>query len=126
MRIPDFLVRQFYVAGSLQHEGSGFRVQARNGMGDGTLVGVGDITIDGELIDPASITASLDGEDRVHRAADISRRSPVSFSRGDVVTFHVADHALTPGEHRFEVNVYELNLGLLSLALKDRVAPTDA
>jgi hypothetical protein len=125
MRIPDFLVRQFYVAGSLQHEGNGFRVQARNGMGDGTLVGVGNVTVDGELIDPTAITASLEGEEVVHYAADISPRSPVSFSRGDVVTFHIAGHPLTPGEHRFEVNVYEVNLGLLSLSLKDEVRPAD-
>ncbi len=121
MRVPDFLVRQFYVAGSLQHEGNGFRVQARNGMGDGTLIGVGEISIDGQLIDPASITATREGEDTVHRAADISRQAPVSFSRGDVVTFHIADHALAPGEHRFEVNVYEVNLGLVSLSIKDKV-----
>ena len=29
MRVPDFLVRQFYVTGSLQPEGDGFRLQAR-------------------------------------------------------------------------------------------------
>ncbi|MFO7533623.1 MAG: hypothetical protein R6W93_14285, partial [Candidatus Limnocylindrales bacterium] len=63
MRVPDFLVRQFYVAGSLQHEGDGFRVQARNGMGDGTLVGIGSISVDGSVIDPAAITATRAGDD---------------------------------------------------------------
>ena len=126
MRVPDFMVRQFYIPGSLQHEGNGFRVQARNGMGDGTLVGVGTIKVDGEVIDPSAITASRSGDDVSHRAADISPRSPVSFSRGDVVTFHISDHALSDGEHRFEVDIYEVNLGLLSLALKDRIRPADA
>ena len=126
MRVPDFMVRQFYVAGSLQHEGSGFRVQARNGMGDGTLVGIGTIKVDGDVIDPASITVSRSGDDTVHRAADVSPRAPVSFSRGDVVTVHIADHTLGEGEHRFEVDIYEVNLGLLSLSLKDRVRPTAA
>jgi hypothetical protein len=123
MRVPDFLVRQFYVAGSLQHEGSGFRVQARNGMGDGTLVGIGTIMVDGAVIDPASISASREGDKTVHRAADVSPKAPVSFSRGDVVTFHIGDHALSEGEHRFEVDIYEVNLGLVQLSLKDRVRP---
>ncbi len=121
MRVPDFLVRQFYVKGSLQPAGDGFRLQARNGMGDGTLVGIGRVTMDGQAIDPAAISAQLVGSDTVHQAADVSRRSPVSFSRGDVVTFHIAGHQLTPGEHRFEVEIYELNLGLLQLALTDTV-----
>jgi len=121
MRVPDFLVRQFYVSGSLQAEGDGFRLQARNGMGDGTLVGIGRVSMDGQLIDPAAITASRNGEDTVHRASDVSRRRPVSFDRGDVVTFHIAGHPLTAGSHRFEVELYEVNLGLLQLVLKDTV-----
>jgi hypothetical protein len=121
MRVPDFLVRQFYVKGSLQPEGDGFRLQARNGMGDGTLVGISRVTMDGQQIEPSSISAQLVGSDTVHQAADVSRAAPVSFSRGDVVTFRIAGYPLTPGEHRFEVEIYEVNLGLVQLALKDTV-----
>ncbi len=123
MRVPDFLVRQFYVKGSLQPEGDGFRLQARNGMGDGTLVGIGTVTMDGRAIEPAAISAQLVGSETVYRAVDVSRRAPVSFSRGDVVTFRITGHPLAPGEHRFEVEIFELNLGLLQLALKDTVSP---
>ena len=121
MRVPDFLVRQFYVSGSLQHEGGGFRLQARNGMGDGTLVGIGSVVVDGTVIDPTAITATRAGDDVVYRATDVSRTSPVAFGRGDVVTFHVADHRLSPGEHRFEVEIFERNLGQVQLSLKDTV-----
>jgi hypothetical protein len=121
MRVPDFLVRQFYVSGSLQPEGDGFRLQARNGMGDGTLVGIGRVALDDTTIDAAAITASRSGDERVYRAADISRAAPVSFGRGDVVTFHISGYALTPGEHRFEVEIFELNLGSVQLVLKDTV-----
>ena len=74
MRVPDFLVRQFYVEGSLQTEGDGFRLQARNGIGDGTLVGIGRISVDGTDVDLASVTATREGDPAVHRAADVSRR----------------------------------------------------
>ncbi len=121
MRVPDFLVRQFYVKGSLRPEGDGFSLQARNGMGNGTIVGIGSVTMDGQIIDPAGITAALAGSDTAYRATEVSRRTPVSFSRGDVVTFHIAGHPLTAGEHRFEVEIHELNLGLVQLVLKDTV-----
>lgn len=126
MRVPDFLVRQFYLAGSLQPEGDGFRLQARNGLGDGTLVGIGRVTLDGTPIEPAAITATRAGDERVYRASDISRATPVAFGRGDVVTFHIAGHALAPGQHRFEVEIHELNLGSLQLSLTDSAPPTDA
>jgi hypothetical protein len=121
MRVPDFMVRQFYIGGSLQHEGDGFRLQARNGLADGTIVGIGRISVDGQLVDPSVISATRDGDDTIHRAADVTRQSPVSFRRGEVVTFHVSGHRLAPGEHRFEVEIMELNAGLLTLALKDSV-----
>jgi hypothetical protein len=126
MRVPDFMVRQFYVSGSLQHEGDGFRLQARNGLTDGTLVGIGRISVDGHLVDPSSVTATRVGDDAVHRAADVSRQSPVSFRRGEVVTFHVGGHPLAPGEHRFEVEIFELNAGSLTLSLKDTVRAAQA
>ena len=90
-------------------------------MGDGTLVGIGRVSIDGRLIDPGAITATRAGDDDVHRATDVSRRAPVTFSRGDVVTFHVAGIPSSPASIRFEVEIYEVNLGVLQLALKDTV-----
>jgi hypothetical protein len=126
MRVPDFLVRQFYVKDSLRAEDGGFRLQARNGIGDGTLVGIGRISVDGTDIDLASVTATRDGDPTVHRAVDVSRTSPVSFSRGDLVTFHIADHALTPGRHRFEVEIVERDAGQLTLAVTDEVRPVGA
>lgn len=126
MRVPDFMVRQFYVSGSLRHEGDGFRLQARNGLADGTLVGIRSISVDGAVIDPAAITATREGEDAVYRAAEVSPQAPVAFRRGEVVTFHVAGQRLTPGEHRFEVEIVERNAGVLTLALSDTVRDATA
>ena len=125
MRVPEFLVRQFYVPGSLRNEADGFSLQATNPIGDGTLVGIGRISVDGRVVDPAVVSASRAGDGPRLRAADVTRSSPVAFRRGDVVTFHVAGPALAPGPHAFEVEVFELNLGRLTLALTDTVAVTD-
>jgi hypothetical protein len=124
MRVPDFLVRQFYVAGSLQAEGSGFRLQARNGIGDGTLTRIVRLSVDGQDIDLASVSATRDNDPTVHRALDVTPRTPVSFGKGDVVTFHVVDHRLAPGRHRFEVEINELNAGALTLSVTDELRPS--
>jgi hypothetical protein len=121
MRVPDFLVRQFYVPGSLRTEDDGFSLQARNGMGDGTLVGIGRVIVDGVTIDPERISATRAGDETVYRAMEVTRTSPVSFGRGDVVTLHIDGHPLAPGEHRFEVEIFELNVGSLQLTLKDSI-----
>jgi hypothetical protein len=123
MRVPGFLVRQFHVGGSLRSEGDGFSIQARNPIGDGTLVKIGRISVDDHVVEPEDIAATRDGDEAVHRAADVSQASPVTFRKGDVVTFHIKGHPLAPGKHRFEIEVFELNMGRLHLAFEDILAP---
>jgi hypothetical protein len=71
------------------------------------------------------VTATRDGDPTVHRAVDVSRSAPVAFSRGDLVTFHVAGHTLAPGRHRFEVEIHELNAGTLTIPVSDELRPAD-
>ncbi len=121
MRVPGFLLRQLYVQGSLRNEPGGFSLQARNPLGDGTLVRVGRISVDGQDIAPDEVSATRGGDPTTYRAVDVSPTSPVTFRRGDVVTFHVTGWKLEPGDHDLELEVDELNLGHVSLAIRDRV-----
>ena len=121
MRVPGFLLRQLYRSGSLRNEPDGFSLQAHNPLGDGTLVRIGRIRVDGQDIDAHDVTARRDGDPAIYQALDVSPRSPVTFRRGDVVTFHVAGWQLEPGDHRLELEVEEVNLGRVSLAIEDRI-----
>jgi hypothetical protein len=122
MNVPGFIARQFYVSGSLQNTDTGWELQAQNPMGEGTLVGVGKIRVDGREIPAESVTARRSGDADAIRAEEISRKRPVSVFKGDRVTLAVAGEPLTPGEHRLEVELYELNLGRLSLAISDQIS----
>jgi hypothetical protein len=122
MKVPGFIARQFYVAGSLRNTDNGFQLQAQNPMGQGTLVGVGRIRVDGSEIPAFAVTAMREGDSQPMRAADVSPQNPISVRVGDRVTLRVEGPPLPPGEHRLEVELVELNLGRLSLALSDRVA----
>ena len=122
MRIPGFIARQFYVAGSLRNTATGFELQAQHPMGNGVLVGVGQLRVDGHDIDPATVTARREGDPTAISARDISAQNPVNVAKGDKVTLHVDGPPLTAGGHELEVELEELNLGALSFAITDTVA----
>ena len=122
MRVPGFIVRQFYVKGSLRNAEGGFQLEARNPLGDGRLVGIGRFAVDGEPIDPANVSAIRDGDADWTRGDEVSATSPVAFHKGDRVTFHVAGKALAPGKHHLEVEIFERDAGRLSLTLDDEIA----
>ncbi len=121
MRVPGFLVRQIYVAGSLRNHGTGFSLQARNSIGDGWLDGIGAIRVDGHDIPIADICATREGDPTAYLAADVTPATPVLFRRGDVVTFWITGWALDPGDHRLEVELHERQLGDLSLGFDERL-----
>jgi len=122
VNIPGFIARQFYVAGSLRNTDTGWELQAQNPMGDGVLVGVGKMSIDGHVIPAASVSAKRVGDAEGIRAEDVSRMQPVNVRKGDRVTLAVAGERLTPGEHKLEVELVELNLGGLAFSITDTVA----
>ncbi len=122
MQIPGFLARQFYVAGSLRNTPSGFRLQAHNPLGDGTLVGVGRIAVDGREIPLDSVTATRDDGSDTISAAAVTRASPIAVRRGDRVTLEVRGDPLAAGEHRLEVELHERDLGALRLEVTDQLS----
>ena len=125
MIVPAFIARRFYVPGSLRNEGGGFSLQAHNPIGDGTVVGVGRIAVDGQVVDPTAITAMRDGDATAIRATDVTRYQPIRVSRGDRVTLRVAGPALASGEHLLEVELFERDLGALRFAIREPVATAD-
>ena len=121
MKVPGFIARQFYVAGSLRNTDTGFELQAQNPMGDGVLVGVGRMRVDGTDISPADVSAQRASDPAPIQATDVTASNPVEVARGDRVTLHVSAPRLSPGEHNLEVELFERNLGQLSFAISDTV-----
>ncbi|HUG49203.1 MAG TPA: hypothetical protein VMP67_12420, partial [Candidatus Limnocylindria bacterium] len=127
VKVPGFLARQFYVAGSLRNTPTGFQLEAQNPMGNGVLVGIGRLSVDGREISRDAVTAQRVGDgadgqaESELRAADLTRFNPIRVSKGDRVTLRVAGDQLKPGDHILEVELDEINLGRLSFALSDRL-----
>jgi hypothetical protein len=123
MDVPGFLVKQFYVSGSLRNTATGFRLEARNPMGSGTLVGIGRLAVDGRAVAATAVSAQRTDDHEPIQAAAVDRFHPIQVRKGDRVALLVAGPPLGPGKHRLEVELYEVNLGLLRLAISDDVAP---
>lgn len=121
MNIPGFIARQFYVAGSLRNTDTGWELKAQNPMGNGVLTGVGKLRVDDHEIEPETVTAQRSGDAEPIRAGDVTRLKPVSVFKGDHVTLHVTGAPLSPGDHKLEVELFELNLGRLSFSISDSV-----
>jgi hypothetical protein len=122
MQVPGFLARQFYVKGSLRNTEGGFQLEAHNPMGQGTLVGVGRIAVDGQTIEPGLVRAVRAGETEPIHAAEVSRERPIRVDKGDRVTLHISAAPLSPGDHRLDVELEEAGIGRLSFSVKDRLA----
>ncbi|MGZ6329087.1 MAG: hypothetical protein ACXWN2_10335 [Candidatus Limnocylindrales bacterium] len=123
MDVPGFLAKQFYVAKSLRNTATGFRLEAQNPMGNGTLVGIGRLAVDGQTIEASAVSALRADDPTPIQAASVDKFHPIRVQKGDHVALLVAGAPLSPGEHRLEVELYEVNLGLLRLAITDTVAP---
>lgn len=120
--MPGFIARQFYVVGSLRNTADGFELEAHNPLGNGTLVGVGRLRVDGRDLPAAAVTAHRPGDAAAVHAADVSRNNPITVNQGDRVTLRVAGEPLAPGRHELEVELFELNLGRLAFTISDRLA----
>ena len=121
MNVPGFIARQFYVAGSLRNTDSGWELKAQNPMGAGVLTGVGHLRVDGREIPAETVTAQRSGDADPIRAQEVTRLKPVSVFKGDHVTLHVSGAPLASGEHKLEVELFELNLGRLAFSISDTV-----
>jgi hypothetical protein len=122
MNVPGFIARQFYVAGSLRNTADGFALEAHNPLGGGTLVGVGQMRVDGRDLPAELVSARRPGESEPVKAADVSPTNPIRVEQGDRVTLQVAGEPLAPGRHELEVELFEVNLGRLAFTISDSLA----
>jgi hypothetical protein len=124
--VPEAFVRQFYVAGSLRNTAAGWALDAQNPLGDGTVVGVGPIAVDGQdvLVEALRVRIVLPDETEPAAevgAADVNRFAPLRFRRGDRLVLTVGGEPLAPGEHEIDLTLIELNLGGLRLRIVDSI-----
>ncbi len=116
LQIPGFMLKQLYVAGSLQNTEEGFRFVVTNPFLDGTVTGVLKVAVDGVVYDLAAVRAA--GWD----AAGITPESPVNFPRGAELEVEVVADSLPSGRRNLYVKVETIEFGPLKVDVYDRIS----
>lgn len=115
--IPGFVVKKFYVAGSLKRLAEGVEFKLKNRVTPGVITQVYGIGLDGELLEPERIVFDLPTGQV--KAVDISKESPVN------VPLHMEARCFLEGAEpgselvtvHFDMSI--LGLGRLNLKVKD-------
>ncbi len=117
--VPGLLVNRVYLVGTLRHTAEGFTFALRNPATPVPLQRLGELRVDGQLVDPAQIDLVLGAVTR--KAATITPQAPFELPSGERLTIVVHGQVLAPGAHEFDITVQVLGLGELSARLRDRL-----
>ena len=112
------LLAHLYTVGSLRTVADGFVFEVKNRVFDARLVAVDHLLVDGQPVDLARVTLSVDGQ-RVPAGA---LGDGIPFPLRTVVGVHVAGMALSLGVHDLTVGFRAEPFGALELAVRDTVA----
>lgn len=118
--IPTFLLKKLYVRGSFKNTANGFQLALRNTLASGTLIGVGDVQIDGRVIPHNRIFITVDDGTPI-RASEISFDTPRVFPLNATVTFRVEDQPLSSGKHHVQISVNTKEAGELKIDAEDSI-----
>lgn len=119
--IPATVLKRLYVKGSLRVEDGGFVFDLKNLIAPATITGVGSLKVDGEKVEDSRVTiVSPSGSSRP--IGQVSPGTPVQFPVGVVVTLHVSDETLEPGQHDLAVRIEVKEIGSLDISVSDTIA----
>lgn len=119
MKVPTFMLKKLYVPKSLANEPGGFHFRIKNTLVPATLVGLPDLTVDGEKVDPArvSVVAGTDTYANATHAPD----TQVAFKKDMEVAVHVKGSTLPPGRHVVNVKAKSKEFDVLTFDVDDTI-----
>jgi hypothetical protein len=119
--IPATVLKKLYVKGSLRVKDGGFVFDLKNLIAPATITRIDGLEVDGKKVDDSRVTiVSPTGSSRP--IGQISPGTPLQFPVGVVVTLHVLDETLEPGQHDLAVRVEVKEIGSLDIPVSDTIA----
>lgn len=119
-KLPEFMLRAFYVKGSLQNEGSGFRFEMKNELGPARIISARPLLLDRKPI-PVEMCRFIHG-DQEAMFTDVSPENSVLMRKGEAVIVRVEGTTLHRGRRTLGINVVVKDLGPISFTVTDQVA----
>lgn len=118
--IPEFLLKQMYVGGSLRQTENGIAFDIMNRLGPGMLTGVNYFKLNDEEFGPDAITIEL-GEKHIDAAA-VNEENPVASSMGQMITCAIKMPHIEPGFYSLTLEVMSKEAGKVALTVQDQLA----
>ncbi len=118
--IPSFLLKKLYVKDSFKNTPNGFELALRNTLAAGTLIGFGQLQIDGRDIPLDKLFISV-GDGASLPASELGPNNPRLFPLNATVGLRVEDQPLVPGKHRVVVQVNTKEAGELKIDAEDTI-----
>jgi hypothetical protein len=118
--IPAFLLKKLYVKDSFKNTPNGFELALRNTLAPGTLIGFGQLQIDGRDVPLDKLFISV-GDGAWLPASELAPNKPQVFPLNTRVGLRVQDQPLVPGKHRLVVQVSTKEAGELKIDAEDTI-----
>ncbi len=118
--IPSFLLKKLYVKDSFKNNPNGFELAIRNTLAPGTLVGFGQLQIDGREIPLDKLLITV-GDGPALPASELTPDKPRVFPLNTQVCLRIQDQPLVPGKHRLVVLVNTKEAGELKIDAEDTI-----
>jgi len=116
--IPDSLVDQVYVRGSLQNSDAGCELQLQNRIESATVIRLSGIEIDGRALSPGQVLA-VTPDGTVRPAPGVTAEAPLPFPAGSTVTLRLPTLSLGPGRHTVKICLQTAEMGEVILEVTD-------
>ena len=113
-KIPEFILRNMFVRGSLQPLADGFTFQIKDTYAPATVTAFG-LEVDGQAVSPAAIRLKLEGDQPV-QTVEINSDNPFALPVNRVLDVFVDSHPL--GEGRLRIKVETREVGTLSFTIR--------
>ena len=117
---PSYVLSNLFVKGSLKNTSAGFTFSIRNNIDNGTVSGLGPLTVDELSFDPGQITLKI--KDRIMQADEISNAKPFPVYVLSEIEFEVHGDPLSPGEHRLGFIIHTFEAGRLQFNITERLS----
>lgn len=118
-KIPEFLLKAFYVKGSLCTDEDGFEFQLKNELGPARIIGARPLQLDRRPI-PIEDCRFLHGDSEAS-FAEVTAEQSVLMRKGEAVTVRVRAAKLRPGRHTLGIGVVVKDMGPINFSITDQV-----
>ena len=113
------MLNRLYVRGSLKNVEGGCEFSINNTIDYTSLVGIGPITVDAQVIDTASIRIVMSNQER--RGNEITSARPISVYVNNPMRIILEGVTLAPGQHQVGFTANSMDIGQAQISFQDTI-----